>query len=137
MASWLQSAAAPHSFRLVITTAMQLPHVQTAVISESKIADYLLNPQHPDGAGKANFFMAAGFQVTRWQELADAIREAAKQSPVTRQMDSVHGRKYIVEGPIQAPNGGLVSIRTVWIADGSDPTPRFVTAYPIQPKGKS
>lgn len=110
---------------------MQLPHAETAVVSEAKIVDYLLNPQHPDGAGKAKFFLAAGFQVTRWQELADAIRELATHSPVTRQMDSIHGRKYIVEGPLQLPDGGRASIRTVWIADGRDPTPRLVTAYPI------
>ncbi len=116
---------------------MQLPHVQTAVISESKIADYLLDPQHPGGAGKAKFFLAAGFRAARWRELADAIRELVVHSPVTRRMDSVHGRKYIVEGPIRAPNGGRADIRTVWIVDGNDPAPRLVTAYPIQPKGKS
>jgi hypothetical protein len=116
---------------------MQLPHAETAVISEAKIVDYLLNPQHPDGAGKARFFLSAGFQVTRWQILADAIRELAKHSLVTRQLDSTHGRKYIVEGSIETPDGCKATIRTVWIADGDNPTPRLVTAYPLQPKGQS
>jgi hypothetical protein len=113
---------------------MQLPHVEKAVISESKIVDYLLNPLHPDG--KAKFFSAAGFVASRWQELADAIRNLARATPVTSQLDSVHGRKYIVEGLIQTPVGSLALIRTVWIADGNDPVPRLVTAYPIPPKRK-
>jgi hypothetical protein len=116
---------------------MQLPRAETAVISEAKVVDYLLNPQHPDGGGKARFFLSAGFQVTRWQILADAIRELARHAPVSRKLDSAHGRKYIVEGSMETPDGGKATIRTVWIADGDNPTPRLVTAYPIQPKGQS
>lgn len=36
---------------------MQLPNASTAELSREKIVGYLLNPEHPDGAGKAAFFL--------------------------------------------------------------------------------
>jgi hypothetical protein len=42
-----------------------------------------------------------------------------------------YGTKYVVVGSIRTPNGGDVSIRTVWIIEGEGAdAPRFVTAYP-------
>lgn len=35
---------------------MRLPNAQNAVVDREKIADYLLNPAHPDNGGKAKFF---------------------------------------------------------------------------------
>jgi len=115
---------------------MQLPYLQHAVITEAKVSDYLLNLQHPDGAGKARLFLAAGFTANRWQDLADALKDLAATWPVTHQIDSIHGRKYIVEGELRTPHGSGVYVRTVWIAEANDPMPRLVTAYPIQRKAR-
>ncbi len=56
---------------------MPIPNAERAEVSRDKIVDYLLNPQHPDGAGKAAFYLAAGFGVERWEELADALKGLA------------------------------------------------------------
>jgi hypothetical protein len=72
---------------------MRLPHADSARVSKSKVIDYLLNQQHPDGRGKAEFFSAAGFETSRWQELAEAIGRLVEQAPVAQQVDSPHGRK--------------------------------------------
>ena len=110
---------------------MQLPHTENAVVAEEKIVGYLLNAQHPDGAGKAKFYESLGFDVSLWQVLADALKDQVEHSPVSRHVDSVHGSKYIIEGPLQTPSGRTVVVRSVWIIDRGETVPRLVTAYPI------
>ena len=111
---------------------MLLPNVQSAIVSREKIVDYLVNPEHPDGAGKAAFFTAMGFRADRWQDLANALLELAKSQPVFATLASAHGSKYIVDGAIDTPSGRSVTVRSVWIVDHEGLTPRLVTAYPHQ-----
>lgn len=76
--------------------------------------------------------MALGFRNEAWEVLADALRQIAREFPVTKSMTSRHGHKYkyIVDGLLQAPGGRTAMVRTVWIVDGGRNTPRLVTAYP-------
>lgn len=92
--------------------------------------DYLLNEAHPDGYGKTEFFTALGFKREAWDKLADALRQIARDLPVTKSMTSIHGHKYIVDGLLQAPSGRTAMVRTVWIVDTGRDTPRLITAYP-------
>lgn len=110
---------------------MQVPHAESAVVEREKIVGYLLNPQHPDGASKAKFFLSLGFRTEQWEKLAEALRELINRSPTMRTVESIHGRKY-VEGTIQSPGGISPRIRTVWIVDRGRLAPRLVTAYPLQ-----
>jgi hypothetical protein len=41
------------------------------------------------------------------------------------------GRKYVVVGTIDAPDGNPMTVDTVWIVDEGD-VPTFVTAYPTR-----
>jgi len=109
---------------------MNLPNVDDVEIAREKITDYLLNPRHPDGAGKAAFFAAQGFTAEEWHVLADAFRRLAASFPVAKQLDSPHGTKYIVEDALTTPSGKTPLIRTVWIVDRGADRPRLVTAYP-------
>ena len=77
---------------------MNLPNAHLAVVEQEKICGYLLNPAHPDNGGKAQFFMALGFQVENWQMLATALRGLAGSSPAAKSMASAHGTKYIQIG---------------------------------------
>ena len=70
---------------------MNLPNREAVEIAREKITDYLLNPKHPDGAGKAKFFAAYGFTVEAWELLADALRELAANGLVAKSVDSAHG----------------------------------------------
>jgi len=96
---------------------MQLPISSEAEVSREKIVGYLLNPEHPDGAGKAAFFFTVGFRVERGEELASALKGLTERVPVTRSVDSPHGSKYILDGPIGTPSGRIVTVRTIWIVD--------------------
>jgi hypothetical protein len=109
---------------------MRVPGADTAIVSQEKIVGYLLNPLHPDGAGKARFFDALGFHPDQWTILADALRNVIARSETTSLVDSAHGVKYIVDGAIDTPSGRIVWIRTVWIIDAGKSAPRLVTAYP-------
>jgi len=110
---------------------MKLPNAEAAIIPLPKLRDYLLDPEHPEGGGKAVFFLAMGFHPDRWQLLADALREMIGTAPVTQTVESRHGTKYIVEGKLMTPTGRSAHVRTVWIIEPSESIPRFVTAYPL------
>ena len=109
---------------------MRVPDADNAIVSKEKIVGYLLNPSHPDGAGKAGFFEHVGFRADQWQLLAAALRDLAARSDSAQRVDSEHGTKYIVDGVINTPSGKAASLRTVWIVDAGGQIPRLVTAYP-------
>lgn len=52
-----------------VIPGMLLPNKEGAYVDHVKIRDYLLAPTHPDGRGKAEFFMRRGFRSERWMEL--------------------------------------------------------------------
>lgn len=109
---------------------MRLPNAQQAGVERGKIIDYLLNPAHPDNAGKAPFFLALGFGRDEWQSLAGALVRMAETTEVAKCMESPHGRKYVLDGRLETPSGRSPFVRTVWIIDSGSAQPRLVTAYP-------
>ncbi|MBI2194861.1 MAG: hypothetical protein HYU36_23005 [Planctomycetes bacterium] len=102
---------------------MNLPKADAVEIAKEKITDYLLNPLHPDGASKAAFFAALAFKAEKWEELANALRLLAGGCPVAKTADTVHGTKYVVDGPLATPVGKSPVVRTVWIVDQGADTP--------------
>lgn len=109
---------------------MKLPNAHLAIVDREKIADYLLNPAHPDNGGKAKFFLGLGFTVEQWQVFAEALRTLAAAFQVMEHVESPHGIKYILIGRIETASGRSPSVRTVWIVDKGNDKPRLVTAYP-------
>jgi hypothetical protein len=109
---------------------MTLPNAQLAIVERGKIVEYLLNPAHPDNGGKAPFFMALGFGAHDWELFAAALCRLALNSPVSQNMETEHGKKYIIDGAIETPLGKMPMVRTVWIIDKGSDAPRLVTAYP-------
>jgi hypothetical protein len=109
---------------------MRLPNGDHAFIAPSKLAGYLLSGTHPAGQSKAKFFRAVGFDETTLSVLQAGLLRIAKECEVTQVSSSAHGMKYILDGTLSTPAGHVVSIRTIWIIDTGQETPRFVTAYP-------
>lgn len=110
---------------------MRLPNAHVAVVEREKITEYLLNPEHPDNGGKATFFVALGFTRDAWDRFADSLRQLALVADVADHMETVHGKKYIIDGDIVSPSGKAAWVRTVWIIDAGTDFPRLVTAYPF------
>jgi len=92
--------------------------------------DYLLSDAHPVGRAKAKFFRAAGFDETNVVILQQCLITLAQTEEVKEVISSPHGTKYVIEGALSRPAGGLVHVRTVWIIEPGEDRPRFVTAYP-------
>ena len=109
---------------------MMLPNAHLAIVERAKITEYLLNAAHPDNGGKSPFFRALGFAPEQWETLAAAFRQIALNSPVAQNMETRHGKKYIIHGDIKTPSGKTPIVRTVWIIETDEDVPRLVTAYP-------
>jgi hypothetical protein len=94
---------------------MKLPYAARARVERRKVVEYLLSPSHPDGSSKARFFLAFGFRVDKWQVFARALRKHGRTHPVTASVESRHGTRYSVDGPLETPDGRNPKVRTVWI----------------------
>lgn len=110
---------------------MNLPRADVVEIPEAKVAEYLLSTTHREGRHKAAFFLAHGFSATAWNELAAALRQHAANHPVAKVEESPFGKRYVVEGIMETPDGRTPNLRTVWFIDLDAEIPRFVTAYPL------
>ncbi len=108
-----------------------LPDADLVRVDRAKVVDYLLSRTHPDGRSKAEFFTRFGFKVENWQVLADALGAVGISNPVTAVVQSPHGTRYTVDGPMQSPYGRTPRIRTVWIVAPGHPGPGLVTAHPL------
>jgi hypothetical protein len=109
---------------------MKLLNANKAVAEREKIADYLLNPAHPDNGGKAEFFEKLGFRRNEWETLASAFLALARKAEVARCLKSPHGQKYVIVGRIESPGGKSPLMQTIWIVDSGLDVARLVTAYP-------
>lgn len=108
---------------------MQLPYLQNILVEERKVTAYLLSEERSEG--KAAFFAAFGFTLARWDLLRDSLLAHAVSHEVARVVDNPYGTKYIVEGPLQTPDGRNPQVRSVWIVDAGTVVPRLVTAYAL------
>jgi hypothetical protein len=88
---------------------VRLPNVENAFVEDVKLSGYLLAFDHPEGAGKAEFFHRAGFTVTNLTAFADALIHHASANAVCDIVQTIHGTKYVVEGARTAPAGQRLS----------------------------
>jgi hypothetical protein len=110
---------------------MKLRNVDSEVVPERKITHYLLNPAHTVGGSKAAFFLAAGFSAVEWQRLRNALILHAAQNDIVESEETCYGTRHVVDGPLRAPGGGTLNVRSVWYTDEESAAPRFVTAHPL------
>jgi hypothetical protein len=113
---------------------MRLPNVNSAIVTQSKVAGYLLNPAHATGASKAAFFMRFGFGADEWRQLAEALLQHAAENEVARMESTHYGTRYVVDGPLRSPSGHVLNIRSAWFIDVGSEILRFVTAHPLPRK---
>lgn len=99
-------------------------------IDKNKIVEYLLHAVN--SRGKAEFFFRYGFQLSKWQNLQDALFDHALCNPVTSVVVSAHGTKYSVVGPMSTPGKREPRplVCAVWQQDIGKDFVRLITAYP-------
>lgn len=107
---------------------MPIPNSEHAVVSEEKVREYLLNPNHPVGGPKAVWFESLGYSLDRWEELAADLLQLARTADFVAK-PSPFGVKYEAAGDIGRPDHRPGTVITVWIVEANN-SPRLVTAYP-------
>ena len=111
---------------------MKLQGAGDAVVSSSKIVDYLLSPTHRAGKSKAAFFSAFGFSANEWPVMAAALRRHALENDICEREETEFGVRHVIDGPMLAPDGSILNIRSVWYTNVDGSEPRFVTAHPLR-----
>lgn len=102
-------------------------------VERPKLVGYLLNPAHADGASKAKYLLAFGYTASLPEQLADdLVRHAIAHWPGRRMQPPLGRPRLIFEGPLMAPDGRSVSLRSVW-EETAPVQMRFLTAYPWKP----
>lgn len=108
----------------------KLPNGDQAIVPEAKITRYLLDLTSKQGRPKAQFFIAFGFTMEAWQDLAAALKRHAQTHDITSTRETPYGTHYVITGALLTPDGRNPSIKTVWKILGDEQIPSFVTAYP-------
>src|SRR4051812_44515632 len=109
---------------------MQLPNFHRAIVAPEKLRDYLLNPQHRRGAGKARLLMTFGYRAENWQQLESDLRAQHLNLDVATVSDNEYGRRFEIIGPIRTPTGRSVIFVSIWQIDIGTNDPRLITMYP-------
>ena len=109
---------------------MKLPGGTQAYIEDAKLKEYLLNTAHPVGGAKARYFHSLGFADSHIDVLRAELLRVARETEVASVSETIHGKKYVIDGEIVPPAGRRVRIQTVWIVDAGQIPPRLITAYP-------
>jgi len=109
---------------------VKIPNCSNAKVTESKILNYLLALDHPDGKSKAKFFLNWGFTRKEWTTFAAALFNQVNQNDYAEIIEGQYGTKYIVIAPILAPNGITIPIKTIWMIAKDEEFPQLITAYP-------
>ena len=110
----------------------RMPNAADARVDRTKIVDYLLSLNHPDGRSKAIFFGSIGYDRRRWGQLAAALKRHGADNEVTAVRTTDHGALYTVDGTILGPTHRPRNVRTVWLIAKGTVRPRLVTAYPLR-----
>jgi hypothetical protein len=80
-------------------------------VLREKLVAYLLNPKHPEGGGKARFFMALGFAPDAPEALEVALLQHAQEAEeVSRQPGHLgQGLVLVLRGLLRGPRREVIS----------------------------
>jgi hypothetical protein len=94
----------------------KLPNAHLAFVEPTKLASYLLDPNHEEGGPKSRLLKAIGFDLERPDEVEAALLAHGRADEAT-EIATPYGMKYHVDGALISPSGRSVRVRTVWQID--------------------
>lgn len=113
---------------------MKVPYANLAYIQRNppkdKIENYLLSLTNSHSKPRAIFFRSKGFNERNMNLFEELMLQIVHVNNVSEEKRSPYGKKYVVNGAIQAPNGKYITLTTIWIVEKGRRKPVFVTAYP-------
>lgn len=106
--------------------------VYNFTVEQAKVTRYLLDLAHAEGGSKAKYLFQFGFTPDDPQPLVIAlVQHAITNIPTGRKVQPAKGLSRLVfEGRSEAPDGRLMSLRTVWEVTAPNEL-RFITAVPL------
>lgn len=109
---------------------MKIPNSDRAVIEQSKLTDYLLNPEHKRGGAKARLLIQFGYSPENWQQLEMDIRNFYLIADVDIVKETAYGIRYEISAYLCTPVSRQLLVRTVWQIDTDTDFPRLITLIP-------
>jgi hypothetical protein len=97
---------------------VKLPFLEQALVPDSKLVNYRLNPLHPKGRSKAGFLLQLGFASDRPDVLRQALLDVAVRAAM-QETACPYGLKYTGAGSLRAPHGTQLAVRTVRVCERS------------------
>ena len=95
-----------------------LPNHEHAIIEDSKLIHYALNPQNELGRHKARVFESTlGYNLSNWTQLKEAILDALRHHEATLTSETAFGKKFEAVLSITGVNGHTADVMTVWQCD--------------------
>ncbi len=108
---------------------MKLPNGDRAVVSDEKLFQYLLNPNHPVGGPHAHLFEHLfGINLTTPERLRSALLNAAREQEAIPGKASAFGEKYEVRFQMTGKRKRH-TVLSVWSILSGTKVPHLATAY--------
>jgi hypothetical protein len=99
------------------------------VVSQEKLVNYALNPDHPEGKHKALLFRRElCITMKEWRYLASQLILGLRKVKLQRVRSEKFGIMYQADIPILGLNGQSKIVRSAWIISGGQPA-RLVSAF--------
>lgn len=108
---------------------MLLPEGEQAVVEDTKLLDYVLNPEHPIGRHHAMLFETLlGITRRNYEVLKAQLLRAATNVEVDAGKPSPFGQKFEMRFPVRGPLGTR-PVLAVWMREPTRMRPRLITCY--------
>jgi len=113
---------------------MKLPNAEKAVVDLTKLSNYSLNPNHPEGKHKARVFRSVGLGRNDAERLRQLILEAILVAEATEEEPTDYGRRFVVDFMFRIDEEfkfvlSLIKIRTAWIIRNDEDFPRLTSCF--------
>lgn len=105
---------------------------QNAEISNEKLTKYLLAPEKRND--KSKWLAQAGYVRENWSILKDHLRRKVLPKNARLVEDTEYGKMVEIRANLKGPNGQVLPVRTIWMADQATGTAKFITMYPDRKK---
>ena len=103
-----------------------LRNLERAYIPEAKIRHYAFRDLY-----KSRMFRALGYseEAGNWEALRDAILEGLPRHPAVLDKQDQYGITYEVTIAVGGPVGKEAPVKTYWICEWGEESPRLITLY--------
>jgi hypothetical protein len=108
---------------------MLLPDGDHAVVEDTKLLDYVLNPEHPIGRHHAVLFeRLLGITQVNYALLKEQLLRAASSVDIDVGQRGPFGEKFEMRFPVSGPLGTRRAL-AVWMWEPGPGRPRLITCY--------